>query len=121
MSGIVIRGLAKTYGENTIALDGLDLDVRAGELVALVGPSGSGKTTLLRLVAGLDQPTAGTISLAGRDLANVAPRQRDVALVFQSLALYEHWTVRQNLAFAARRNQDQGDNEVAEVASVLRI
>jgi ABC-type sugar transport system ATPase subunit len=121
MSGIEIRGLAKTYGENAKALNGLDLDVRAGELVVLVGPSGSGKTTLLRLVAGLDQPTAGTIRLDGRDLGAIAPRQRDVALVFQSLALYEHWTVRQNLAFAARRNQEQGEEAIAEAARVLRI
>jgi multiple sugar transport system ATP-binding protein len=105
MSGVVIRGLSKVYGDSVKALESLDLDVAAGELLVVVGPSGSGKTTLLRLVAGLDRPTAGTIRLNGRDgvereLTGVPPRERDVALVFQSLALYGHLTVEQNLAFA---------------------
>jgi ABC-type sugar transport system ATPase subunit len=105
MSGIAIRDVSKVYGDSVRALDSLDLDVTAGELLVVVGPSGSGKTTLLRLVAGLDRPTTGTIRLEGRDgvdrdLAGVPPRERDVALVFQSLALYGHLTVEQNLAFA---------------------
>lgn len=100
MSGIVIRGLSKVYGDSAAALEDLDLEVQPGEIVVVVGPSGSGKTTLLRLVAGLDKPTAGTIHLGGRDLRGVSPRGRNVALVFQSLALYEHLTVEQNLAFA---------------------
>jgi ABC-type sugar transport system ATPase subunit len=100
MGGIVIQGLSKVYGNSAKALDGLDLDVAPGELLVVVGPSGSGKTTLLRLVAGLDQPTAGTIRLDDRNLAGLAPQRRDVALVFQSLALYGHLTVEQNLAFA---------------------
>jgi len=100
MAGIVIRGVSKVYGDSVRALDGLDLEVQPGELVVVVGPSGSGKTTLLRLVAGLDRPTAGTICLGDRDLAGVPPQRRDVALVFQSLALYGHLTVEQNLAFA---------------------
>ena len=120
MSGIVIRGLTKTYGKSTKAIERLDLEVRAGELLAVVGPSGSGKTTLLRLVAGLEQPTEGEILLAGRSLAGVPPRGRDVALVFQSLALYEHWTVRQNLAFAARQHTNCGE-QIEEVSRLLRI
>jgi len=101
MSGIVTRGLTKVYGDSIKALEGLDLEVAPGELLVVVGPSGSGKTTLLRLVAGLERPTAGTINLGGQDLAGVPPQRRNVALVFQSLALYGHWTVEQNLAFAA--------------------
>jgi ABC-type sugar transport system ATPase subunit len=106
--------------------------VQCGELLALVGPSGSGKTTLLRLVAGLDRPTSGTILLGGRDLTGVPPRRRDVALVFQSLALYGHLTVEQNMAFALnaktiggwfRRGAVDGESKtrIAETASLLRI
>jgi ABC-type sugar transport system ATPase subunit len=137
MSGIVIRGVSKVYGDSVKALNGLDLDVEPGELVVVVGPSGSGKTTLLRLVAGLDRPTAGTIRLAGRDgvhrdLTGVPPQRRDVALVFQSLALYGHLTVEQNLAFALnaktiggwfRRSavSHEAKKRIAETAKVLRI
>jgi ABC-type sugar transport system ATPase subunit len=107
VAGIVIQDLTKVYDDSTTkrstpsraALEGLNLDVSAGELLVVVGPSGSGKTTLLRLVAGLERPTAGRIELAGRDLTGVPPQGRNVALVFQSLALYEHLTVEQNLAF----------------------
>ncbi len=100
MAGIVIRGVSKVYGDSIKALDGLELEAQPGELVAVVGPSGSGKTTLLRLVAGLERPTAGSVCLGGQDLAGVSPERRNVALVFQSLALYGHLTVEQNLAFA---------------------
>src|SRR5262245_51530241 len=99
MAGIEIRGLTKAFRDGSRALDGVDLDLADGELLVLVGPSGSGKTTLLRLVAGLDQPTAGSISLGGKDLAGVPPHQRNVALVFQNLALYSHLRVADNLAF----------------------
>src|SRR6188508_112674 len=102
MAGIEIRGLSQVFRGSTRALDGIDLDVAAGELLVLVGPSGSGKTTLLRLIAGLDQPTAGTIRLGGNDLAGVPPHRRNVALVFQNLALYSHLTVADNLAFGLR-------------------
>jgi ABC-type sugar transport system ATPase subunit len=102
MAGIEIRGLTRQFRDGSRALKGVDLEVPPGELMVLVGPSGSGKTTLLRLVAGLDQPTAGTIRLDGKDLAGVPPHQRNVALVFQNLALYRHLTVADNLAFGLR-------------------
>ena len=102
MAGIEIRGLTRQFRDGTRALEGVDLEVVPGELLVLVGPSGSGKTTLLRLVAGLDQPTAGTIRLGGNDLAGVPPHRRNVALVFQNLALYSHLTVADNLAFGLR-------------------
>lgn len=101
MAKIEIRDCTKVYARGVRALDGLSLEVSDGELLVLAGPSGSGKTTLLRLIAGLDEPTSGSIYLDGRNLAGVPPRKRDVALVFQSLALYEHLTVEQNLAFGA--------------------
>jgi len=99
MPSIEIRGLSKTYRGGVRALDSVDLDVAAGELLVLVGASGSGKTSLLRLLAGLEQPTAGSICVGGRNLAGVPPHERNVALVFQSLALYSHLTVAGNLAF----------------------
>ncbi len=102
MAGIEIRGLTRQFQSGFWALEGVDLEVGPGELLVLVGPSGSGKTTLLRLVAGLDQPTAGTIRLGGKDLAGVPPHRRNVALVFQNLALYSHLTVADNLAFGLR-------------------
>lgn len=132
MAGIVIQGLSKVYGDSTHALESLDLEVDEGELLVVVGPSGSGKTTLLRLVAGLDRPSAGSIRLADRDLAGVPPQRRDVALVFQSLALYGHLTVEQNLAFALNANtiggwfrrsaaSDEAKTRISQTAKLLRI
>ncbi len=118
MAGIEIRGLSRHFRDCVRALDGIDLDVAPGELMTLVGKSGSGKTTLLRLLAGLDQPTAGSVRLGGRDLAGVPPQRRHVALVFQNLALYEHLSVRDNLAFGL---QHKGGPEVSETAKMLGI
>ncbi len=92
------RGVKKSFGETSI-LKGVDLDIPEGSFAVLVGPSGCGKSTLLRLVAGLEQADAGTITLADRDVTNLPPRDRDVAMVFQSYALYPHLTVRDNLKF----------------------
>jgi ABC-type sugar transport system ATPase subunit len=119
MAGIEIRGLTKAFRGETRALDGVDLDVAEGELLVLVGPSGSGKTTLLRLLSGLDQPTRGTVRLNGKDLAGVPPHKRNVALVFQNLALYAHLPVRDNLAFGLT---DEGrSGRIGEAASMLGI
>jgi ABC-type sugar transport system ATPase subunit len=131
MAGIEIRGLTRHFRDGTRALEGVDLDVADGELLVLVGPSGSGKTTLLRLLAGLDQPTAGSVRLDGKDLAGVPPHRRNVALVFQNLALYGHLTVADNLAFgleherrqeSGKQNAERGAHQrVAEVARMLGI
>jgi len=131
MAGIEIRGLTRRFRDGTRALEGVDLDVADGELLVLVGPSGSGKTTLLRLVAGLDQPTAGSVRLGGKDLAGVPPHQRNVALVFQNLALYGHLNVRDNLALGleheriqergARTSELGADGRIGEVAKTLGI
>jgi ABC-type sugar transport system ATPase subunit len=115
-AGIEIRGLSKVYGTRVRALEAVDLDVARGELVVLVGASGSGKTTLLRLIAGLEQPTAGTIRIGGADARGLAPHQRNVALVFQSLALYSHLTVAGNLAFPLKHRQQQCGTRAAEGA-----
>ncbi len=95
-SRLSLAGIRKSYG-GRLALDGIDLEVAAGEFLAIVGPSGSGKTTLLRVVAGLEAPCEGTVSLAGRDLAGVPPCDRDVAMVFQSHLLFPHLSVERNL------------------------
>jgi ABC-type sugar transport system ATPase subunit len=130
MAGIEIRGLTKSYRDGSRALEGVDLSVAGGELLVLVGPSGSGKTTLLRLIAGLDQPTAGTIRVGGNDLADVPPHKRNVALVFQNLALYGHLSVADNLTFgqenqhkaeSGKRKAEGGEDRVRQVAELLGI
>ncbi|WP_406079560.1 ABC transporter ATP-binding protein [Micromonospora sp. NBC_00858] len=98
---IRLESLTKSYGK-VVALDGVDLAVRAGEMVTLVGPSGSGKSTILRLIAGLDRPDHGRVVVDGQDVAQVPPHRRAVAMVFQDYALYPHLTVRGNLLFGLR-------------------
>jgi multiple sugar transport system ATP-binding protein len=99
MGYVETRGLHKHFGE-VRAVDGVDLDVREGELLVLLGPSGCGKTTLMRMIAGLEQPTAGEIYIAGELVdEDVPPRARGIAMVFQSYALYPHKTAFQNIAF----------------------
>ena len=101
MAEVVLQSLTKRYGRNTAVAD-LDLAVPDGELLVLVGPSGCGKTTTLRLIAGLESPTAGRILIGGRVVNGLAPRHRQVALVFQHGALYPHLSVYGNLAFGLR-------------------
>jgi putative spermidine/putrescine transport system ATP-binding protein len=101
---IRLSGLRKSFGPVT-AVDGIDLAIADGEFFAMLGPSGSGKTTVLRMIAGFEQPTAGTVELAGADVTRAAPFQRDVTTVFQDYALFPHLTVRQNVEYglAVRR------------------
>jgi sulfate transport system ATP-binding protein len=95
---IDVRGVSKRYGR-TVALDNVDLDVRAGSLTALLGPSGGGKSTLLRVIAGLERPDAGTVIIDGADATHVAPRYRGIGFCFQHYAPFRHMTVWQNIAF----------------------
>src|SRR5881394_297725 len=100
MASVTLRGLAKTYDPGgTQAVADLSLDVRDGEFFVLLGPSGCGKTTVLRCIAGLDEPTAGAILIGDQDVTHLSPGARDVAMVFQSHALYPHLSVRGNIAF----------------------
>ena len=118
-----LREITKTYGR-AAALRGVSLSVEDGELVAIVGPSGCGKSTLLSIVAGLDAPSSGEILIDGRAVNALSPRERDVAMVFQSYALYPHMTVRRNLAFpleVARLGRREIDARVGEVAALLGI
>jgi len=99
VSAVTLTKLSKTYPDGTAAVDGVTLDVADGELVAIVGPSGCGKSTLLRLVAGLEAPTSGSVSIGGAVVDGLAPQKRNVAMVFQTYALYPHLTVAGNLEF----------------------
>jgi multiple sugar transport system ATP-binding protein len=101
-SGIVLERVRKEFPGGVVAVRDLSLTVEPGELVVLVGPSGSGKTTVLRMVAGLETVTAGQVSIAGRIVTGLAPRHRNVAMVFQNYALYAHMTVRANIGFALK-------------------
>jgi multiple sugar transport system ATP-binding protein len=105
MAEVVLEGVSKRFPNGALAVRDLNLTVADGELVVLVGPSGCGKTTILRLIAGLEDLTAGNISIGGRVVTRLPPRRRDVALAFQRPALYPHMNVRANLAFGLRLRQ----------------
>ena len=100
--------VSKVFGDVT-AVDRLDLSVADGELLVLVGPSGCGKSTALRLLAGLEQPTSGQVLVDDRDITSLPPHRRDVAMVFQDLALYPHMTARQNIVFGPRVRREPSD------------
>jgi sn-glycerol 3-phosphate transport system ATP-binding protein/multiple sugar transport system ATP-binding protein len=117
------RGVKKSFGDTSI-LKGVDLEIPEGSFAVLVGPSGCGKSTLLRLVAGLEEADEGTISLAGRDVTRLPPRDRDIAMVFQSYALYPHLTVRDNLKFGLElRKTDRAEiaKRVGEASAMLGL
>jgi putative spermidine/putrescine transport system ATP-binding protein len=96
-----LRGIRRVFGD-VVAIENLDLDIATGEFFTLLGPSGSGKTTTLRVIAGFEQPDAGTVELAGRDVTRVAPSERDVNTVFQDYALFPHMTVQENVEYGLR-------------------
>ena len=102
MARIELDGISKQFPDGTTAVRSLQLDVGDGELLVLVGPSGCGKTTALRMVAGLEDVTGGTIRIDGRAVNDLEPRHRDIAMVFQSYALYPHLTVYDNMAFSLK-------------------
>src|ERR1700759_1524319 len=111
-------------GNDAPAVDALDLEIRDAEFVVLVGPSGSGKTTALRMLAGLEQVDGGGIFIGDRDVTDVAPKDRDVAMVFQNYALYPYLTVAANIAFPlriAKVRKEERDRRVREVATMLGL
>lgn len=123
MSGLVLENLHKSFGPEKV-LDGVSLNVEQGQLAVLLGPSGCGKSTILRLVAGLEEPDSGSISIQGQDLAGLAPKERDVAMVFQNYALYPHLDVFGNLAFPLRMAHEPKEEikrKVSEAAGLLGI
>src|SRR5438067_731343 len=99
MAIVETKQIKKVFADHTTAVDGVDLITREGEFLVLLGPSGCGKTTLLRMIAGLEQQTSGDILIGGRVVNDLAPRERKIAMVFQSYALYPHMTVAKNIAF----------------------
>ncbi|WP_312856276.1 ABC transporter ATP-binding protein [Nocardioides pelophilus] len=117
---LVLSGLTKRYGD-FVAVDELDLVVPPGSFFALLGPSGCGKTTTLRMIAGLEVPTAGSITLAGEDIARLKPYRRPVNTVFQSYALFPHLTIRDNIAFGPRRKGMSKREAAAEVDRMLDL
>src|SRR6266851_650738 len=124
MASIRLDNVEKTFANGQVALSDLTLEVRDGELMVLVGPSGSGKTTALRLVAGLETPTHGRIMLDNRDITDWPPQKRDVAMVFQTYALYPHKSVRDNLGFGLRlRGAPKAEiaDRVLNVAQILGL
>src|SRR5918999_3872999 len=120
MASIALSGVSKVFPDGTAAVDDLDLDVPDGGFTVLVGPSGSGKSTALRMVAGLEDATAGTIRIGERVVNDVAPKDRDIAMVFQSYALYPHMSVQDNLGFALKLRGVSGSGVRAQVAPVAR-
>jgi multiple sugar transport system ATP-binding protein len=122
-AAVSLAGIVKRHGSVT-ALAGIDLEVAPGEFFSLLGPSGSGKTTTLRILAGLERADAGTVHMNGRDITALDPGERDVAMVFQSYALYPHMTVRENIAFPLKMTGEAPaaiDRAVKEAAGRVRI
>jgi multiple sugar transport system ATP-binding protein len=123
MASVTFTDVRKRYGDVSV-IEGLNLEVRDREFMVLVGPSGSGKSTALRMVAGLEEISGGSIAIGGRTVNDVAPRDRDIAMVFQNYALYPHMTVRENLEFGLRLRKTapaEIERLVAETAGLLGI
>ena len=118
MAAIGLERVGKKYPNGHMALQQIDLEIADGEFLVLVGPSGCGKSTLLRLVAGLETPSGGTIRLDGADITGATPQARDLAMVFQSYALYPHMTVRQNLAYGLRVRRTDAQTIARRLAAV---
>jgi len=124
MGAINITDVGKVYPNGTRALENVNIEIHDGEFVVLVGPSGCGKTTLLRMVAGLEDITEGEISIADKVVNEVAPKDRDIAMVFQNYALYPHMSVYDNMAFSLKLRKlpkDEIDKKVKEAAKTLEI
>ncbi|HMS63206.1 MAG TPA: ABC transporter ATP-binding protein, partial [Solirubrobacteraceae bacterium] len=117
---IALHGVTKRFGEMT-AVDDLTLDIPRGSFFALLGPSGCGKTTTLRMIGGFEEPTAGRIELAGKDVTNTPPHKRDVNTVFQSYALFPHMTVEKNVAFGLERRKVPKADVQRRVAEALDL
>lgn len=123
MAGVTIQDIKKSYGAVEV-IHGVNVDIADGEFVALVGPSGCGKSTLLRMIAGLEPINGGTIAIGDRVVNNLPPAQRDIAMVFQTYALYPHKSVAANMGFAlkvARADRAEIDRRVREAAEILSL
>ncbi|TRC79593.1 ABC transporter ATP-binding protein [Mesorhizobium sp. WSM4307] len=124
MAEVILENICKTYGNNFRAIDQLNLSVEDGEFLILVGPSGCGKSTALRMIAGLEDITSGSLRIGGTDVVDMPPKDRDIAMVFQSYALYPHMTVFENIAFSMRlagKPKAERKKRVDEIAKTLQL
>ena len=124
MAGITLKNIVKTYDNNVTVIPGMDLEIRDKEFIILVGPSGCGKSTTLRMIAGLEEVTSGDLFIGDRRVNDVPPKDRNIAMVFQSYALYPHMTVYKNMAFALQLKKapkEEIDRKVRQVAKVLEL
>jgi multiple sugar transport system ATP-binding protein len=124
VASVTLENVRKVYPDGTVAVQGLDLEIADGELVVFVGPSGCGKTTALRMIAGLEEISSGTIRIGERVVNTVAPRDRDVAMVFQNYALYPHKSIYENLAFPLKLRKmakTDVDQRVRRIARLLEL
>ena len=124
MSRIELDSVSKIYPNGVKAVDEVAIDIQDGEFMVLVGPSGCGKSTLLRMIAGLEEVTEGSISIGDRDVTEMPPQKRDIAMVFQDYALYPHMTVRENLAYGLKLKKmpkAEWRRRVDEVAKTLGL
>jgi lactose/L-arabinose transport system ATP-binding protein len=123
MTGVTLRNVVKKYGDVEV-IHGVDLDITDGEFCVFVGPSGCGKSTLLRMVAGLEETTAGAINIGKRDVTHDDPSERGVAMVFQTYALYPHMTVAENMGFGLKMTghpKAEIDQKVAQASKILKL
>src|SRR3712207_1968101 len=124
MAEIEFKEITKRYPDGFEAVKDMNLDIRDGEFMILVGPSGCGKSTALRMIAGLEDISDGDLIIGGQRVNDLAPRDRDIAMVFQNYALYPHMTVRDNMGFAlklAKVDQGEIDRKVNEAAQILEL
>ena len=124
MAGIVLEGVTKVFASDVVAVDDVSLEIGDGEFMVLVGPSGCGKSTILRILAGLEEVTAGEVYIDGRQVTDLPPKQRDVAMVFQNYALYPHMSVEQNLGFGLKLRKTakpEIKRRVADAAKILGL
>jgi len=121
MSGIGLQNVVKTFPNGVRAVDGVDMTIDDGEFIVLVGPSGCGKTTLLRCIGGLEEVTNGAVIIGDKDVTDTAPKDRDIAMVFQNYALYPHMNVRKNIAFGLKVRGTPRAEIVARIAEAARL
>jgi multiple sugar transport system ATP-binding protein len=121
VSSISLQNLSKTYPNGVQAVNDVSLEIGDGELMVLVGPSGCGKTTLMRMIAGLEAVTEGQVLIDGKDMTNTAPKERDVAMVFQNYALYPHMTIGENIGFPLRLRRVPKAERKVKIAEAARI
>jgi multiple sugar transport system ATP-binding protein len=121
MAKMVLDGVTKVFGNDVVAVDNVSLDIGDGDFIVLVGPSGCGKSTILRILAGLEEVTAGEIYLDDRQITDLPPKDRDIAMVFQNYALYPHMTVEQNLGFGLKLRKTPKEEQRSRVDDVAKV